>query len=301
MGNRAVITTEEKQIGVYVHWNGGKESIETFLAYCDMKKQRPPESDCYGWARLCQVIGNFFGGTTSIGIDKYSRLDTDNWDNGVYIIKDWKIIGRDFKRREDQEISSFRELEENLTEVNKKQPAEEQVSYDELHSYCLQWAISRGLTKDIEFDKDAVYNATQDILRGTEEHKYKNIDCIFENKTEITDSFAIATNYAEVVIVNPFTGKITPSAEWQFNADEDIFGNLEENNIAYISMKTHHGIWSYIENVKPDEIQNKVGMQKYLKYCKDNNITKDRIEEETHLSTLSDVMKYYKPLDKEVR
>lgn len=301
MGNRAVITTEEKQIGVYVHWNGGKESIETFLAYCDMKNQRPPESDCYGWARLCQVIGNFFGGTTSIGIDKYSRLDTDNWDNGVYIIKDWKIIGRDFKRREDQEISSFRELEENLIEVNKKQPAEEQVSYDELHSYCLQWAISRGLTKDIEFDKDAVYKATQNILRGSEEHKYKNIDCIFENKAEITDSFAIATNYDEVVIVNPFTGEITPSAEWQFNADEDIFGKLEENNIAYISMKAHHGIWSYIEDVKPEEIQNKVGMQKYLKYCKDNNITKDRIEEETHLSTLSDVMKYYKPLDKEAR
>lgn len=301
MGNRAVIATEEKQIGVYVHWNGGKESIETFLAYCDMKNQRPPESDCYGWARLCQVIGNFFGGTTSIGIDKYSRLDTDNWDNGVYIIKDWKIIGRDFKRREDQEISSFRELEENLTEVNKKQPAEEQVSYDELHSYCLQWAISRGLTKDIEFDKDAVYKATQNILRGSEEHKYKNIDCIFENKAEITDSFAIATNYDEVVIVNPFTGEITPSAEWQFNADEDIFGKLEENNIAYISMKAHHGIWSYIEDVKPEEIQNKVGMQKYLKYCKDNNITKDRIEEETHLSTLSDVMKYYKPLDKEAR
>ncbi len=301
MGNRAVITTEEKQIGVYVHWNGGKESIETFLAYCDMKNQRPPESDCYGWARLCQVIGNFFGGTTSIGIDKYSRLDTDNWDNGVYIIKDWKIIGRDFKRREDQEISSFRELEENLIEVNKKQPAEEQVSYDELHSYCLQWAISRGLTKDIEFDKDAVYKATQNILRGSEEHKYKNIDCIFENKAEITDSFAIATNYDEVVIVNPFTGEITPSAEWQFNADEDIFGKLDENNIAYISMKAHHGIWSYIEDVKPEEIQNKVGMQKYLKYCKDNNITKDRIEEETHLSTLSDVMKYYKPLDKEAR
>lgn len=301
MGNRAVITTEEKQIGVYVHWNGGKESIETFLAYCDMKNQRPPESDCYGWARLCQVIGNFFGGTTSIGIDKYSRLDTDNWDNGVYIIKDWKIIGRDFKRREDQEISSFRELEENLIEVNKKQPAEEQVSYDELHSYCLQWAISRGLTKDIEFDKDAVYKATQNILRGSEEHKYKNIDCIFENKAEITDSFAIATNYDEVVIVNSFTGEITPSAEWQFNADEDIFGKLDENNIAYISMKAHHGIWSYIEDVKPEEIQNKVGMQKYLKYCKDNNITKDRIDEETHLSTLSDVMKYYKPLDKEAR
>lgn len=301
MGNRAVITTESKQIGVYVHWNGGKESIETFLAYCDMKNHRPPESDCYGWARLCQIIGNFFGGTTSIGIDTYNRLDTDNWDNGVYVIKDWKIVGRAFKRRADQEINSYKELEENLIEVNKKQPIEEQVSYEEIHSYSLQWAISRGLTKDIEFDKDAVFKATQNILKESEEHKYKNIDCIFQNKSNITESFAVATNYDEVAIVKPFTKEIIPSSEWQFNADEDIFGNLEENNIAFISMKAHHGIWSYIDNVKPEEIQNKVGMQKYLKYCKDNNITKDRIEEETHLSTLYDVMKYYKPLDKEAR
>ena len=28
---------------------------------------------------------------------------------------------------------------------------------------------------------------------------------------------------------------------------------------------------------------------------------KEKIEEETHLGNLSDVMKYYKPLDKEVR
>ena len=65
MGNRAVITTEDKQIGIYVHWNGGRESVETFLAYCDMKNYRPPETDCYGWARMCQVIGNFFGGSIS--------------------------------------------------------------------------------------------------------------------------------------------------------------------------------------------------------------------------------------------
>ena len=65
MGNRAVITTEDKQIGIYVHWNGGRESVETFLAYCDMKNYRPPETDCYGWARMCQVIGNFFGNSTN--------------------------------------------------------------------------------------------------------------------------------------------------------------------------------------------------------------------------------------------
>ena len=42
-----------------------EESVETFLAYCDMKNYRPPETDCYGWARMCQVIGNFFGNSTN--------------------------------------------------------------------------------------------------------------------------------------------------------------------------------------------------------------------------------------------
>lgn len=138
-------------------------------------------------------------------------------------------------------------------------------------------------------------------MRDHHEHRIKEVDCIFENKNEITDSYAVATDYDEVVLVNPFTKEITPSAEWQFNADEDIFGKLEENKLAYVSMKTHHGIWSYIQDVTPNEIQNQKGMQQYLKYCKDNNISKEKIEEETHLGNLSDVMKYYKPLDKEVR
>ena len=73
MGNRAVITTKENfdnnGIGIYLHWNGGYDSVSAFLKYCELKGHRSPDTDCYGWARLCQVIGNFFGGTTSIGID----------------------------------------------------------------------------------------------------------------------------------------------------------------------------------------------------------------------------------------
>lgn len=96
MGNRAVITTEEERIGVYLHWNGGRDSVEGFLAVCKELDHRPPENDCYGWARLCQVIANFFGGTNSIGIDTLDHLDCDNGDNGMYIIKNWEIVGRKF-------------------------------------------------------------------------------------------------------------------------------------------------------------------------------------------------------------
>ena len=102
MGNRAVITTEEsfeaqEGIGIYLHWNGGRDSVRGFLEYCKLRSFRMPEKDDYGWARLAQVIGNFMGADgTSVGIDDVKMLDQDNGDNGVYLIKDWEIVGRRF-------------------------------------------------------------------------------------------------------------------------------------------------------------------------------------------------------------
>ena len=48
MGNRAVITTRKAGVnpansdatGVYLHWNGGRDSVEAFLAYCKLKQFR---------------------------------------------------------------------------------------------------------------------------------------------------------------------------------------------------------------------------------------------------------------------
>lgn len=102
MGNRAVITTPDKKMGVYLHWNGGRDSVEAFLHYCELHGFRSPDRDPYGWARLCQVIGNFFGGGLSVGVGLYDQLDTDNWDNGVYIIEGWRIVGREFNRHAEQ-------------------------------------------------------------------------------------------------------------------------------------------------------------------------------------------------------
>lgn len=106
MGNRAIITTRENfennGIGVYVHWNGGYDSVQAFLKYCELKGYRSPETDSYGWARLCQVIGNFFGGTLSVGIDNFDKDAGEYQDNGTYIIKDWKIVGRECYNYEEQ-------------------------------------------------------------------------------------------------------------------------------------------------------------------------------------------------------
>lgn len=101
MGNRAVITTapyDGANIGIYVHWNGGVESIVAFLAAAKELGMRPPKSDpAYAMARLTQIIANYFGGSTSIGIGVCRDLDTDNGDNGTYLIGgDWQIIERRF-------------------------------------------------------------------------------------------------------------------------------------------------------------------------------------------------------------
>lgn len=99
MGNRAVITTAKatnNSIGIYLHWNGGLESVLAFLECAKRLGMRNPNSDpSYGWARLAQVIGNFFGGSCSLGIGTLGMLDCDNGDNGTfYFDKDWDIVGR---------------------------------------------------------------------------------------------------------------------------------------------------------------------------------------------------------------
>lgn len=120
MGNRCVIATEKKDLAVYLHWNGGRDSVEGFLEYCRRMNFRAPESDSYGWARLVQVIANFFGGDgLSIGIDRFENLDGVGDDNGNYIIKDWKIVKREHFHGIEQNSHS---LEYMLEAIEKAQP-----------------------------------------------------------------------------------------------------------------------------------------------------------------------------------
>ena len=132
MGNRAVITTTRvgepkysNEIGVYLHWNGGRDSVEAFLEYCRLKGYRCPEQDNYGWARLCQVIGNFFGGGCSIGIDRCCNLDCDNGDNGTYIIENWEIVDRKYYDYEEEQQNY--PLSEMLIDIDDAQPKHEQL------------------------------------------------------------------------------------------------------------------------------------------------------------------------------
>ena len=99
MGNRAVITIKEKDVpqedwnSLYLHWNGGRDSVEPFLHVAKLYGIRCNDDSSYAIARLSQLIGNTLGGTLSLGVGAYKCLDTQS-DNGVYVVEDWEIVDR---------------------------------------------------------------------------------------------------------------------------------------------------------------------------------------------------------------
>lgn len=134
MGNRAnVVFTDGERTSatVYLHWNGGPESVYAFLD--EMKRRvggRFVDTD-YNPARFAQVVGDFMDGGSfqkagglglSLGIMPAPRdltlegirgVPTDNGDNGFYIVhKDrvdrchgWpiKMIDNEEARKEEAE------------------------------------------------------------------------------------------------------------------------------------------------------------------------------------------------------
>lgn len=83
--------------GVYLHWNGGIESITGFCRACKKLGYRGGASDCYGVARFAQVVCNFFDGGLSCGVGAIERLDCRNGDNGLFVVDDeWQVVGREF-------------------------------------------------------------------------------------------------------------------------------------------------------------------------------------------------------------
>lgn len=101
MGNRATITFapfDEKAPCIYIHWNGGRASVEAFckasreLGYCS-----PAEDKAYGLARLTGLLCAFNGITsdTGVGLGFVEELIEAGDDNGCYVIgSDWEIVER---------------------------------------------------------------------------------------------------------------------------------------------------------------------------------------------------------------
>jgi hypothetical protein len=129
MGNRAVIAFQDGSLehvqlnapGIYLHWNGGPESVTAFLDAAEKLGVRR-ESE-YGAARLCQIIGNWFGGTLSIGVGTCRNMDTDNGDNGTYVVDlknhGWKVVRSFHNDRRPGPSARQEEIYAEVLEVNR--------------------------------------------------------------------------------------------------------------------------------------------------------------------------------------
>lgn len=130
MGNRAVITTRKRDLGVYLHWNGGRDSVEAFLEYCRLRGFRAPETDDYGWARLCQVVCNYMGGEgLSVGVWPYTTDEaalSAGDDNGVYVTEGWRVVGRVLPWEGFEEQREY-DLDGMLREIDRAQPEEQRL------------------------------------------------------------------------------------------------------------------------------------------------------------------------------
>lgn len=88
MGNRAVVhfKDDDSKHGIYLHWNGGPESI---LAFLDTMESRGWTRIDYASARFTAVVGEFFDNSGddsghSLGIVDDPAAWADGCDNGLY-------------------------------------------------------------------------------------------------------------------------------------------------------------------------------------------------------------------------
>ena len=124
MGNRAFIKpAASDEMALYLHWNGGIDSVTAFLKYCEL--QGFPgfggSHDDYALARLAQVVSNFMSPDGySVGV----TAGFSDWtDNGLYEVEGWKIARHTCDGAPvERERHEGYDLDEMLAAIDQSQP-----------------------------------------------------------------------------------------------------------------------------------------------------------------------------------
>lgn len=114
-------------------------------------------------------------------------------------------------------------------------------------------------------------------LREFEYYNYQ-IDYVLSetNNHQNSHCYAHSINDPEQMIELSFTEDnitVNQVADWDFNVDDYLFNDLENGkDIKYMSIDTHYNIWCAVDQARED-INHFDGLQKYLSYCQQNDIT----------------------------
>lgn len=119
---------------------------------------------------------------------------------------------------------------------------------------------------------------------------------ILQNKNDTKDVYVLMAddNYDIEYLVNIFKPERTESTpDWDFSFNDYLYEPLAKGyEIKWIKDEMHPNIWEDICNGYEEEIvREDIGMQAYLKYCKEHNITKEKIK--TNTIEAPDAMQYY--------
>lgn len=141
---------------------------------------------------------------------------------------------------------------------------------------------------------DTVLNNVRQFLNKFEDFKNFNIHAIFINNDK-TGGVALTFNeeFEFGIKINLEDFSYTYMCDYDFDFDNDMFKELENNkSVVFISDEENYNIWTNINLMGIDEIECKMGWQKYLEYCKRNGITKEYLDK-TFNENIEDMMLYY--------
>ena len=130
MGNRAFIAHKDAPVGVYLHWNGGTDTVKPLLDYCRLAN-RHSGFDSYGegLSTFVTVAKNMLG--DNLFIELNYKDDPMLEDNGTYWIDGWDIVGRETSPyfTEEQDGHNYQDM---LEAIAAAQPEARRVSEEEL-------------------------------------------------------------------------------------------------------------------------------------------------------------------------
>lgn len=192
MGNRAVITFSGSNLGIYLHWNGGRDSVEAFLEYAKLKGYR---GNCF--VDLVAIVYNFLG--SSCEVNTLDKLDCDNGDNGLYVIgNNLDIIGRKYFCGFEQKDHCLLEM---LEAINESQPENMQLDKDFFRAKIVNrdnLKIGDKVYKynrlDCKYDVVTVVGFGANCVNGTEVNGVPYVD-LYNNKEKNINNYLLENSY----------------------------------------------------------------------------------------------------------
>lgn len=151
--------------------------------------------------------------------------------------------------------------------------------------------------------KDFLIKESKNMLNEIEMYNM-NIELVLVDKNNVENSKVIAIREDGEAgnVLLPYQKDFKDVLDWNYSFDKHLFKDLQAGmDIVYISDETHLAVWDEIERFYPENIEFNKGMQKYLKYCKENDITKEYIKKTTNQKNITDIMRFYKDVKKKER